>query len=186
MSFPVGARTTGELVTAAIWNADLKDNLNNLYAGALALTSQAIGDMLVATSTTQLGRLVGSSVTGNMQDAVLQRPEFKDYAETLVTLVSALTVSIDFEAGNNFQITMAHNVTFSFLNPPATGKLGSFTLFAKQDGTGSRVPVWPASVKWPANIAPTLTTTAGKEDIFGFSTRDAGTVYDGFINGLTY
>lgn len=30
MAFPVGSRSTGELITAAIWNADLKDNLNIL------------------------------------------------------------------------------------------------------------------------------------------------------------
>ena len=46
MAFPVSARTTGELITAAIWNADLKDNLNTLKtpitdAGGLRLSSIA-------------------------------------------------------------------------------------------------------------------------------------------------
>jgi hypothetical protein len=31
MAFPVGARTTGEFITASIWNADIKDNINALY-----------------------------------------------------------------------------------------------------------------------------------------------------------
>lgn len=54
MAFPVGARTTGELITAAIWNADLKDNLNTLRTGGLALTAQANGRFLIASSSSQL------------------------------------------------------------------------------------------------------------------------------------
>ena len=54
MAFPVAARSTGELVTAAIWNADLKDNLNNLYAGTLAMTGQANGHFVMASTATQL------------------------------------------------------------------------------------------------------------------------------------
>ena len=54
MAFPVVARSTGELITAAIWNADLKDNINNLYAGTLAISAQANGRFVVASSATQL------------------------------------------------------------------------------------------------------------------------------------
>lgn len=43
MAFPVSARTTGELITAAIWNADLKDNLNNVKTGAQALDQVQFG-----------------------------------------------------------------------------------------------------------------------------------------------
>jgi hypothetical protein len=52
-------RTTGELITASIWNIDLTDNLNALRAGGLALGSQAGGDFIYAATPTQLGR-VGS------------------------------------------------------------------------------------------------------------------------------
>lgn len=54
MAFPVGARSTGELITAAIWNADLKDNLTNLYAGTLSMTGQANGHFVMASTSTQL------------------------------------------------------------------------------------------------------------------------------------
>jgi hypothetical protein len=57
MAFPVSARTTGELITAAIWNADVRDNLNALRAGGIALASQAAHDFIHATSATQLGRV---------------------------------------------------------------------------------------------------------------------------------
>jgi len=49
--------STGEKVTAAIMTSAVKDNQNALHTGAMALASQAIGDLLVPSSTTQLGRL---------------------------------------------------------------------------------------------------------------------------------
>ena len=50
-------RSTGELCTAAIWNADVVANEIAIYAGALSVTSQAVGDILYASSTTQLARV---------------------------------------------------------------------------------------------------------------------------------
>lgn len=38
MAFPVAARTTGELITASIWNADIKNNVNALQDGSAPLT----------------------------------------------------------------------------------------------------------------------------------------------------
>jgi phosphoenolpyruvate-protein kinase (PTS system EI component) len=34
---------------------------------------------------------------------------------------------------------------------------------------------WPGAVKWPSGIAPTITTTLNKRDIFGFVSYDGGT-----------
>ena len=58
-------RVTGDLVTAAIWNADIVANEIAINAGAIALTSQAIGDLVIATSATQLGR-VADVATGSV------------------------------------------------------------------------------------------------------------------------
>jgi hypothetical protein len=57
MAFPVAVRSTGTLITASIWNADLKDNLNTLRAGGIALTSQATLDGFYASSSTQMARV---------------------------------------------------------------------------------------------------------------------------------
>jgi hypothetical protein len=51
------SRSTGDLITAAIWNADVVANEIAIYAGALSVTSQAIGDILYASSTTQFARV---------------------------------------------------------------------------------------------------------------------------------
>ena len=49
--------TTGELVTAAKMTAQVKDNEDVLRAGGIAIASQAVGDVVYASSTTQLGRV---------------------------------------------------------------------------------------------------------------------------------
>jgi hypothetical protein len=49
--------STGEQVTATIMNAHVRDNELILRAGGLSVSSQAIGDLLCASSTTQFARL---------------------------------------------------------------------------------------------------------------------------------
>jgi len=49
--------STGDLCTASIWNADVVANAIALHAGAMAVTSQAVGDLLYASSTTQFARI---------------------------------------------------------------------------------------------------------------------------------
>lgn len=86
--------------------------------------------------------------------------------------VGALDISL--ATGNYFTKTISGNSTFTFSNPPASGTAGSFTLeLTHTSGTVT----WPASVKWPADTAPTLTT--GKTHLFVFVTDDGGTRYRG-------
>ena len=53
-SAPV-TRATDFFVTAAIWNQDVVDNPTELRAGGIAVTSQAVGNDIYATSATQFG-----------------------------------------------------------------------------------------------------------------------------------
>lgn len=58
----------------------------------------------------------------------------------------------------------------------------SFILALVQDGTGSRLATWP-TVKWAGGgVAPTLTTTASKTDLFSFICID-GANWIGLIAG---
>ena len=121
----------------------------------------------------------------DMDNKVLTQAVLKDYGETLVTANSSTAYTIDLTTGNVFKITMTGNCTFTFSNPPASGTAGSFTLILIQDGTGSRTATWPASVKWAAATAPTLTTTATTgTDVLAFLTTDGGTRWEGFKAAL--
>jgi len=68
------------------------------------------------------------------------------------------TTTVDWKLGNHFDFTFgAFNETFTFTAPTNPGV---YTMSLKQDSGGSRTATWPATVKWPAGTAPTLTTTA--------------------------
>jgi len=69
--------------------------------------------------------------------------------------------------------------TFTFTNPPASGKCGSFTIILTNGG--SQTVNWPGAVDWAGGSAPTL-TTAGI-DVLTFTTVDAGTIWYGFLAG---
>jgi len=76
------------------------------------------------------------------------------------------TTTIDWTLGNKFYFTFgAQNDTFTFTAPT---KPGNLILILKQDGTGSRIATWPATVLWPAGTTPTLSTGAAAVDLVSF------------------
>lgn len=88
-----------------------------------------------------------------------------------ITAVSALDV--DCSAGNYFTKTISANSTFTFSNAPSSTSY-AFTLeLTHTSGTVT----WPTEVKWPLNVAPTLTT--GKTHLFMFVTDDGGSRWRG-------
>ena len=109
------------------------------------------------------------------------------YSEYKGAISATATTNIDCSLANNFVVTLAASITsLTFSNVPASGRIMTLTLFLQQDATGSRTVTWPASVKWSAAAAPTLTTTANKIDIISLVTYDGGTTWLGFIGGLNY
>jgi len=127
-----------------------------------------------------MGDLAGQAL--NMQDALLTRPQLKDYSENVNALgnVGTDTYDIDLEDGNVVTCTLTGNPTFTFSNPPGSGDAGSFTLIVTEDASPSIT--WPASVDWAGGDAPDLTTSG--VDIFTFVTVDGGTTWYGFAAGL--
>jgi hypothetical protein len=113
--------------------------------------------------------------------ATLTNPTITNYTETTYTANSSTAITLDLANGTLQIITLTGNCVYTF--PTATaGK--SFTLFQKQDATGSRTVTWPASVKWPSSTTPTITSTASKGDKFVF-TAD-GTYWWGSVAGQNY
>jgi hypothetical protein len=132
--------------------------------------------------------LAGGTLSGevNFADQLATRPKLKDYSESRTAANTGTAYTIDLTSGNVFELTLTGNCTFTFSNPPASGDAGSFTLILKQDATGARTTVWPASVKWAGGTKPTLTVTANAIDILAFVTTDAGTTWYGVAGGLAF
>ena len=94
----------------------------------------------------------------------LTNPTVTNYVETPYSANSSTAITLALTNGTVQIITLTGNATITM--PTATsGK--SFILLLKQDGTGSRTVTW-STVKWPAGTAPTITSTASKQDIFSF------------------
>jgi len=125
---------------------------------------------------------VGADVI-QMADNIVQRPEIKDYGETVnaIGAIGGGTQDIDLESGNVVTGTVdTSTTTFTFSNPPTTGTAGSFTLILTNGG--SQTVNWPGAVDWAGSTAPTLTTSG--VDVITFTTIDAGTIWYGFAAGL--
>ena len=153
-----GTNTT-QVATTAFVNAEIAADLTAAIGSTVQAFDADTAKTDVAQTFTSLQTLnAGLSVDG----------PYKQTAEA----VSAL--DIDLATGNYFTKTINGNSTFTFSNPPASGTAGSFTL--ELTHTSGSV-TWPASVKFPADEAPSLST--GKTHLFMFITDDGGTRYRG-------
>ena len=98
------------------------------------------------------------------------------------TDTDAATITFDFSdvtKGNWRDVTLGDNRTLALSNVSVGQR---FVISLTQDGSGNHTVTWFTTIKWPANVAPTLTTTASKTDTFGFRCTSAGN-YEGYIIG---
>jgi hypothetical protein len=102
--------------------------------------------------------------------------------ESTTITSSSNAATLNLRDGNSFLHDLTENVTYTFSNPAASGKLSMFTLKIIQDSS-ARTITWPSSVDWAAATAPTLTATNNGVDVFVFFTIDGGTTYYGFTAG---
>jgi hypothetical protein len=134
------------------WQAGLSGDVTAIAAGGTgAATFAAAG----------LTTLTGSETLTNK---TLTNPTVTNYVETPFTANSSTAITIAMTNGTVQIITLTGNATITM--PTATsGK--SFIMFLKQDGTGSRTVTW-STVKWAGGTAPTITSTASRQDILSF------------------
>lgn len=103
-------------------------------------------------------------------------------SQTSLSIV-ANAVTINCDTASVFYLLLNSNITtITFSNIPTSGRAFSIVLSIEADGT-PRTITWPAAVKWPLGIAPSLTSTAGKVDTFTLYTYDAGTKWYAFVAG---
>lgn len=157
------------------------NNLSDLTSASTARTNLGLGS--IATVAAPSGSVVGTTDTQTLTNKTVEAGTFTNgYTEELVSANTSTAYTIDLANGSVQYLTLTGNCTYTFPTP-AAGK--SFTLVQKQDGTGSRTVTWPASVKWPAGTAPTITATASKADKFVFTAIDSSS-WLGSVAGQNY
>jgi len=123
----------------------------------------------------------GISASGDLNLAGTANLE--NYTE-LVYAIGTITgnTAISFANGNVQTVTGNGDCEFSFTNEPASGSAGTITLLITNGGANTTT--WEAAVKWPGNVAPSLTSSG--IDILSFITIDGGTTIYGFVGGINF
>ncbi len=104
-----------------------------------------------------------------------------ELVNTQATATGATTLNL--ANGNVFDLTLTGSVTLT-VTGATSGRACSFVLKATQGSGGSKVITWQSGAVWAAGTAPTISTAAGKTDVFSFLSVDGGTTWYGFASGI--
>lgn len=102
------------------------------------------------------------------------------------TLSQTLTdgATINWNAANGRIATVTLGATGRTMAAPTNLRIGTYILHVLQDGSGNRtITTWNGVFKWPAGVAPTLTTTASARDVMTF-VSDGTNLYGTYINDV--
>ena len=143
-------------------------------ASTYNLNVPAASDTLVARDTTDT--LTNKTLT----TPAITNPTVTNYVETPYSANSSTAITLSLANGTVQIITLTGSATIT-MPTAVSGK--SFIMFLKQDATGSRTVTW-STVVWPGGTAPTITSTASKQDIYSFFSD--GTNWYGVTVGQSY
>ena len=170
----LGTPSSGTLTNAT--GLPIATGVSGLGTGvATFLTTPSSANLIsVVSDETGSGSLVFNT------NAALTNPTVTNYVETPYSANSSTAITLALTNGTVQIITLTGNATITM--PTATsGK--SFIMYLKQDATGSRTVTW-STVKWAGGTAPTITSTASKQDIYSFFAD--GTNWYGVTVGQNY
>jgi len=181
--FTVNSSAAVKAVNASFTGANLYVTGTNTYITANTL----LGGLLTTTSNTvTFGTAAYHVANGNLGLGTASPAATLDVVGTVntskantlnQTLTDGATISWDTSLGQVATVTLAGNRTMA---APTNLKVQTYILHVLQDATGSRTLTWNAVFKWPAGVAPTLTTTASARDIFSF-VSDGTNLYGSFL-----
>jgi hypothetical protein len=141
-------------------------------SGTLSFASQTAQVYPGAGIANSTGSAWGTSYTTSGSGTVLAlattptitNPTITNYVETPYSANSSTAITLALTNGTVQIITLTGNATIT-MPTAVSGK--SFIMLLRQDATGSRTVTW-STVKWAGGTAPTITSTASKQDIYSF------------------
>jgi len=123
------------------------------------------GNWAVTTSQT-MGVIEHESSIAEYRDRTINKTLTTDIvydSMAFVALTDAASIALDMDTGFNFNVTLAGNRTLANATNKEVGKSGAIRV--TQDGTGSRTLAFGSEYIFAGGTAPTLTTTAGTDNM---------------------
>jgi hypothetical protein len=112
----------------------------------------------------------------DMEGNVIRDADFIDYQVSTQAVTATASTTLNWALGSYVRLALGTNITtLAFSNLPASNKFAGFRLQITSSGT--RTITWPASVKWPSDVPPNL--TSGGVDFVDLWTVDGGTTWYG-------
>lgn len=172
----LGATTIGATVFTAADAAAVRTAI-----GVPAATTSAAGIVQLTDSVSTTSSVLAATATAVKTANDLAATKLAatsgvltDYRVTASNLAAG--TAINTSTANYFYKTISGLTTFTFATSATSGTQSAGFVLELTNG-GAFAVTWPASVKWPAGTAPTL--TASGVDVLVFITDDAGTVWRG-------
>lgn len=166
---------TGETTAQDAFNALLPfQAFGDMLYGGLA----GVATVLMGNATTQRKFLKSAGNNTTPSDPSWEALTADDIPQLGLSIIQSKTslASVTPTAGamafnlstHNYQLgTLVGNATTT-LSLTGNATCQHFTIFLRQDGTGSGLVTWWSNILWPSGTLPTLTTTAGAVDAFSF------------------
>jgi hypothetical protein len=136
--------------------ANIVSRSANSWSNTVGASANAWSNALNTYSTTTFAPKISPTFTGTVTINA-------DIANQ--TLTDGTTINWDVSLGSVATVTLGGNRTVA---APTNLKIGTYILHVVQDGSGNRTLTWNSIFKWPAGVAPTLTSTANRRDLFSF------------------
>lgn len=175
--------------------AGLPIDVANDVVGLLAIANGGTGASTAANAFAALKQAASTTATGVVELAtdaevrssasgasgtVVSASQIES-ASAAVALTDAATVSVDWDTGINFTVTLGGNRT---LGNATNGQPGTWrTIQITQDGTGSRTLAYGNQYVFPGGTEPVLTTAASAIDRLSIYCRSS-TVFEVYATGM--